>query len=195
MKATTTHTLPRQNAFKYLRRISLQLGFYSLYKRDSYSSRDYSVENDSLVKMLIITAEDLEEIELDFEETNRGLMLPLKAYLSSFTWPHLESLRLHQKNVNEEELTDLIDRHIQTLKPLCLKDICLVNAHWWTWAEQIRPWIQSSSLKQIELSDLQCGLDDKRQIPSRCLASYLLQGSHDRDCTCNYRSYTVPSLW
>jgi hypothetical protein len=179
------------NAFKHLRKISLQLGFYPLYKKDSYNSRDYSVKSDSLVQMLI-TAENLEEIELDFEETDRGFMLPLRAYLSSCTWPHLESLRLHQKNVNEEELTDLVDRHMQTLKSLCLKDICLVDAHWWTWADQIRTRIESSSLEQIEFGDLQCGLDDKRQIPSRCLSSYLLRGSHDRDCTCNYRSYAVP---
>jgi F-box-like len=178
--------------FGSLREISLQLSFYRLLKENSNINFKYYSDKNRLLKILA-AAKNLEVLKLDFDETNRSVMLPLKAYLGSITWPRLQSIHLRRKNFeNGEELTDMVYRHLQTLRSLCLKDIWLVNGHWWTWAQQIRARISyGTPLERIELSGLQCGLDgDKHSIASHCLESYLLRGSHDRGCTCEYSSCT-----
>jgi hypothetical protein len=146
----------------------------------------------SLAKILA-AAENLEELILDFNCKLGHLQLE-ETYLGTYTWSHLQSLYLRNRRMDEEELTNLLYRHRQTLKRLRLVDYIDLkhgtNAHssWWRWAKEIHRWM-SSSLEQIELKYLgYTGLDS---VPKCCcLKSIILQGSScsNGQC-CNYEAW------
>jgi hypothetical protein len=97
----------------------------------------------------------------------------------------------------EEELTNMLYRHRQTLKSLRLHRIGFkygpnTNNSWWRWAKKIHQWM-SSSLEQIELKDLGCTRPDGRTpnfIPKWCcLKSIILQGYSNGDY-CDNEDFT-----
>jgi F-box-like len=179
------------NAFQYLQKVSLKFKFDLKDERDSSSVRGSGIGEN--VARMLAAAKGLRDLRLDFNEICSNGCFTLKEYLGACTWPQLRSLYLFNKEVKEEELTDLIYRHRLTLKYLGLESVRLIDANWWTWARQVQPWVSSSSFEQIHFFSLRETERDHYWIPDCCLGSYLLQEEDDWVCSscrdCRDNSY------
>jgi F-box-like len=178
-------------AFQYLRKIYLSFKFRPGGERDRSSITGNGIGEN--VARMLAAAKNLRDLRLDFNEVRlEHGCFTLKEYLGSCTWPQLQSIHLYEKNVKEEELTDLIYRHRSTLKYLSLKSVNLVDADWWTLARQIQPWVKlCSSFEEIKCYRLrqETGV---HWMCNGCLGNYLLQGKDGLCPLCRtYRKYLI----
>lgn len=79
---------------------------------------------------LLAAAEELEELTIDFDRKVDDITL--EKFLGSLTWPHLRSIRLFRKEVDEEEFVDFLKRHVKKIKIFCLEFVTSGVERGWT---------------------------------------------------------------
>jgi hypothetical protein len=131
------------SAFRHLRKLSLSFA-------PEPADRVIRHLKKTLARILA-AAKKLEELTLNFNESDISHWdWPLTAVLGTNTWPRLRHLCISEKVMDENELTDFLYRHRQTLRSLRLYRVYFDHGNWWTWAEEIR----SLSFDHIEFESL-----------------------------------------
>lgn len=179
------HMSPRDfvhscNAFRYLHKVA-----FSLWMENTDNEWDILMQGN--IAKLLAAAEELEALTFDFNHTVDNI--PLEKFLGSLTWPRLRSIRLFRKEMHQEELAGLLERHCKTLKVLCLDSVNLKSGTWLDTAEEIRGCLSLGFISLCELGERVDPWNVKTAITEH-LEDYIIHGVSGAIYRPNYRPGT-----
>ncbi|OJD15458.1 hypothetical protein AJ78_04299 [Emergomyces pasteurianus Ep9510] len=147
------------NAFRHLRKISFS--FYMDRSDNNWDLRDDSdADNpgdewlalmEGKVAKVFTAATHLEELTIDFSQSVDRI--PLCKFFGAHTWPRLQLLKLFHKEMDQNEMVQLLRRHCKTLKVLHLYFIIIKNGGWPEVAEVMRECVALQSLSFNHLGE------------------------------------------
>ncbi|MCJ1372876.1 hypothetical protein MMC20_004102 [Loxospora ochrophaea] len=101
---------------------------------------------------LVATAQELSTLALGFRQLDLDSdygWIDIRELIGSFTWPKLRCLQVQSIQLKERTVLQVLHRHSNTLRDLCLKDVCITEGSWISIFETMR---QTLSLKSLKLT-------------------------------------------